>query len=150
MSTKPVSYIAVETKSRLATVHADANVKDVARLLGTTQRSMVVVCDRSEKMIGIITKTNVVLQIGHCEGQTCRKLATDLMVSDVAFCHQEDSLSDVLAKMASLGFVHLPVIDDDFRPVGIVNARDALRAVLADEVYEESLLFDYVMGVGYR
>lgn len=108
------------------------------------------VCDQSEKMIGVITKTNIVRQIGHCEGQACRTLVTELMIRDVAFCHQDDLLSDVLAKMAERGFVHFPGIDDDFRPVGIVNARDALRALLADEVYEESLLRNYVMGVGYQ
>jgi hypothetical protein len=31
-----------------------------------------------------------------------------------------------------------------------VNARDALRLLWAEEKYEEVLLRDYVMGIGYR
>jgi CBS domain-containing protein len=44
--------------------------------------------------------------------------------------------------------VHIPVVDENSKPLGVVNARDALRALLAEEKYEESLLRDYVMGVG--
>lgn len=145
-----VRCLAAQTRSRLATAQADALVLDVAKLLGTTNRSLVVICDPSQRMVGIVTKTNIVEQIGSGEAHACRKTAADIMVREVAFCRETDLLSDVLSKMGQLGFVHLPVIDDEFRPIGIVNARDALRSVLADEVYEESLLRDYVMGVGYR
>ena len=150
MATQLVSYLAAQTRSRLATVTSEALVLEVAKLLGTTHISLVVVCNSSGRMVGIVTKTNIVQLIGHCESHACRTTAADIMVRDVAFCRAEDLLSDVLATLARLGFVHLPVLDDDFRPIGSVNARDALRALLADEVYEESLLRDYVMGVGYQ
>jgi CBS domain-containing protein len=52
--------------------------------------------------------------------------------------------------MQRCGFVHLPILDENHQPLGVINARDALRALFADEKYEESLLRDYVMGVGYR
>lgn len=76
--------------------------------------------------------------------------AAELMVRDVTYCHPSDSLPDVLTMMAKRGFVHIPVIDEHSTPLGVVNARDALKALLAEEEYEESLLRDYVMGVGYR
>jgi CBS domain-containing protein len=72
------------------------------------------------------------------------------MVHDVTYCGPDDSLADVLSRMAEHGFVHVPVFDEHSRPIGVVNARDALRALLTAEEYEESLLRDYVMGVGYR
>ena len=52
--------------------------------------------------------------------------------------------------MGKRGFVHIPVVDDGFKPLGVVNERDALRSLMAEGAYEESLLRDYVMGVGYR
>ena len=48
------------------------------------------------------------------------------------------------------GYMHVAVIDDDLTPVGVVNARDALREMMIEEQYEETLLRDYVIGVGYR
>lgn len=52
--------------------------------------------------------------------------------------------------MEKRGFVHIPVVDENSKPSGVVNARDALRALMAEEKYEASLLRDYVMGIGYR
>ena len=72
------------------------------------------------------------------------------MTRDVAYCRPTDRLPDVLAMMGRRGYVHIPVVDDGFQPIGVVNARDALRALLAQGEYEGSLLRDYVMGIGYR
>ena len=138
------------TRSRLATIHAGALVPDIARLLSGGQKNLVVVCDPSGAMVGIVTKTNIVQQVGQCETRVRSRVAADIMVRQVAFCHGTDLLPDVLTMMAELGFVHVPVIDHEFKPVGIVTARDAMRALLAEEQYEASLLRDYVMGVGYQ
>lgn len=150
MNAKFVSSIGATTRSRLATVSVDARLVDVARLLANTHVSLVVVCGPDGAMAGIITKSNVVQQIGQCQGAGCMIAAAQLMVRDVTYCRPSDSLADVLSTMANRGFVHVPVLDDQSRPLGVVNARDALRALLAEEEYEESLLRDYVMGVGYR
>lgn len=101
-------------------------------------------------MVGVITKTNIAQQVGRCGGRACMATAADVMTRDVTYCRSTDNLPDVLAIMATRGFVHVPVIDDHFRPLGVVNARDALRALLAEEQYEASLLRDYVLGIGYR
>lgn len=132
------------------TVGADTLLVDVAKLLSDTQISLVVVCDPNGAMVGIITKTNIVQQIGHCRGASCTTAAAELMVRDVIYCRPGDRLPDVLSMMAKRGFVHIPVVDDQSKPLGVMNARDALRALLAEEEYEESLLRDYVMGIGYR
>jgi len=52
--------------------------------------------------------------------------------------------------MEKRGFVHVPVIDENFRPLGVINARDALRMLVANGEHESSLLRDYVMGIGYQ
>jgi CBS domain-containing protein len=123
---------------------------DAAKLLSDTQISLVVVCDYGGAMVGVITKTNIVQQIGRCDGSACMSTAADVMTRDVTYCRPGDYLPDVLSIMATRGFVHVPVVDEHSRPLGVVNARDALRTLLAEEKYEASLLRDYVMGIGYR
>jgi CBS domain-containing protein len=150
MNTKLVSSIDVVAHSRLATISVDAPLVDVAQLLSYTQVSLVVVCDFEGAMAGVITKTDIVQQIGGCHGSACTRAAADVMTRDVAYCRPTDCLPDVLSMMARRGFVHIPVVDENSKPLGVVNARDALRALFAEEKYEESLLRDYVMGVGYR
>lgn len=52
--------------------------------------------------------------------------------------------------MKERGFRHVPVIDEGGRPVGVIYAQDAFMTLLQETKYEESLLRDYVMGIGYR
>lgn len=150
MNTKLISSIHAVARSRLVTISADASLVDVAKLLSDTQISLVVVCDSDGAMVGVITKTNIVQQFGRCGESACTTAAADVMTRDVSYCRPTDSLPDVLSMMAKRGFVHIPVVDEHSKPLGVVNARDALRALLTEEKYEESLLRDYVMGIGYR
>lgn len=48
------------------------------------------------------------------------------------------------------GLQHIPVIDHDSRPMGLLIARDVFAERLEEVKYEERLLRDYVMTVGYR
>jgi predicted transcriptional regulator len=64
MNTKLVSSIDAVAHSRLATISVDAELVDVAKLLSYTQVSLVVVCDFEGAMVGVITKTDIVQQIG--------------------------------------------------------------------------------------
>ena len=150
MSTKQVSSIATAARSRLLTVRADALLREVAKLLSSTQISLVVVCDHEQRMIGVVTKSDIVRQIGHCTGRTCSHTADSIMTKDVISCRAPDGLPEVLSMMQASGRVHIPVVDTEGRPLGVVNARDALRELLLEGQYEEALLRDYVMGVGYH
>lgn len=41
------------------------------------------------------------------------------------------------------------VVDEDSRPMGVLHARDILQVLLEESEDEESMLRDYVMGIGY-
>ena len=145
-----VKRIDALARSRLVTISADALLVDAARLLSDTHISLVVVCDSHGVMVGVITKTNIVQQVGRsCEiiGTT---LAGEVMTRDVTSCRPTDSLLDVMTVMEKRGLTHIPVVGDDSKPSGVVNAGDALRTLMADDKYEAALLRDYVMGIGYQ
>lgn len=150
MNTKLVSSIDAVTHLRLMTTSVDTSLVNVARLLSDTQVSLVVVCDSAGVMVGVMTKTDIVRQIGRCQGSACSTAVADVMTRDVVYCRPTDCLPEVLSTMQKCGFVHIPVVDEDSKPLGVVNARDALRALMAEGEYEASLLQNYVMGIGYQ
>jgi CBS domain-containing protein len=110
----------------------------------------VVVCGPEGLLAGVITKTDVVDQISHCLGASCTTKASLVMTRDVVACQPDDWLNDVWAKMKEHELKNVPVTDRDCRPVGVLNARDALQMLLKEVENEESLLRDYVMCVGYQ
>jgi CBS domain-containing protein len=147
MRVKNIQALALQ---RLVTIQADASLADAAKLLSDTHRALLVVCDPDGVMVGIITKTDVVRQIAGNQENLDTITAADVMTRDVTSCRQDDLLHDVLATMKERGFVHIPILDQHARPSGVVNARDALQALLRDVTNEELLLRAYVMGIGYR
>lgn len=150
MTSNTVNRIAAQARSRLVTVGLETLLLDVAQRLAGPRIHIVVVCNADGSMAGVISKTDVVRRIGHCQGSACTTRAADLMTRSVRHCRPQQPLSEVLTIMHTHGLGHIPVLDEGSRPVGVVDARDALRALLADEQYEEALLRDYVMGVGYH
>ena len=147
-----VASILSIARERLVTVQADALLTEAAKLLCDTHRALLVVCDVKGTMVGVITKTDVVRQVARSHGtlSDARGGFADVMTTVVTYCRQGDSLHDVLALMHLRNFVHIPVIDQELRPSGVVNARDALQALLGEVEDEEQFLRAYVMGVGYR
>lgn len=135
---------------RLSTIRADASLTDAAKLLCDTHISLVVVCSPDGVMVGVMTKTDVVRQIAHCQGSRCTTAAAAVMTRDVTYCHPSDSLHDVLSKMKEHGFVHIPIVDQDSKPSGVLNVRDALQVLLGEVEFDASVLRDYVMGIGYH
>lgn len=149
---KPLLINSIEdvARSRLVTVAVDALLAQVAALLSSSQISLVVVCDESGTAAGVITETILVRQLGFGQADLFSTRAGDVMVQDFAACQATHSLAEVLTLMHERGLTHVPVLDDNKRPVGVVNARDGLRALLAQGHYEEALLRNYVMGIGYQ
>lgn len=150
MPTTRVTHLSSVTRSRLATVTLHAPLLEAAQKLSKTHIGLVVVCDPDGVMAGVISKGDIVRQIGHCQGNSCHTQVSELMTTKVTCCQPADLLSEVLALMQEHGLVHVPVLDAYQRPLGVVNARDALRVLVAEGEYEQSLLLDYVMGVGYH
>lgn len=145
-----VERILPAAQERLVTNKIDALLIDAARLLNSPQLNLVVVCDENGKMAGVITKTDVVGRISHCTGCSCTMAASHVMTKEVTFYRPDDWLHDVWSVIKQRGLKNIPVVDQDSKPVGVLNARDALQALLEEVQYEEQLLHDYVMCVGYR
>lgn len=135
---------------RLITIRDDALLTDAARALSSRPISLVVVCNPDGVMVGVITQTDIVRQIAHCHGVSCTMSAAAAMTRNLTYCHPSDALQDVLSIMKERGFVHIPIVEQDSRPVGVINARDALQALLVEADDEGLLLRDYIMGIGYH
>jgi CBS domain-containing protein len=145
-----VSSIEALARSRLLTVTADTRLVEVAARLSGAQISVVVVCDAAGAALGTITETVLVRFLGLGQADFFSTRAGDVMTQDFTTCSAQELLSDVLATMHARGLVHVLCIGIDQQLLGVLNARDGLRALLAAGNHEELLLRNYVMGIGYQ
>lgn len=139
-----------QARERLATIGADPPVRRAAELMSAPHVELLVVCDASGRMAGVLTKTDIVGQISRCTGYSCTTSVDMVMSRDVVSCRPGERLTDVWSVMKERSLQRIPIIDSEGKPLGILYARDALQGLLGEVENEESLLRDYVMGIGYR
>jgi predicted transcriptional regulator len=91
---------------------------------------------------------SLLVQMGvlRCRGCACTTTVAKVMTQSVTSCRPSDLLQDVWSIMKRHGFLHIPVMDRDSRLFGLLNARDALQALLEEVEDEESLLLENIMG----
>jgi hypothetical protein len=63
---------------------------------------------------------------------------------------QTTCCKNIWAIIKERNLLHVPIISQDSKSLGVINALDALCARLGEVEHEESLLRDDVMGIGYR
>ena len=145
-----VQHILDPARKRLAVVSSAASVCDVAAILANPTTPLVVVCDDAGLAIGVISRTDVIKAIAvaaidpRCAG------ADAIMTRAVLSCHVDQTLQLVWSNLSARSLRCAPILDHDGRPQGVVHARDLASALLAEVTYEEGLLRDYVLGIGYQ
>ncbi|WP_245150682.1 CBS domain-containing protein [Pollutimonas harenae] len=137
-------------RRRLVTLDMVAPVTEAAKLLSAPNTNLVIACDSGGLMAGVLTKADIVNQISHCTGCGCVTAIADIMTRDIIKCCPEDKLRDIWEVMKNKALRQIPISDSHSRPVGLLDASDALQVLLKEVEYEEDLLRDYVMGIGYH
>jgi len=135
-------------REKLVTIPEDAPLIEAANFLhkGT---DLVIVCGSAGVVTGVITKTDVVGQMSQCKGASCTMAVSLAMTRDVVVCRPGELLQDVWKRMKERKLKNIPVVNRDSRPMGVLHARDILQVLLTESEDEESILRDYVMGIGY-
>ena len=143
-----VAELSSTTSPRLAAVATNATVGIAAKALSQLDVGMLVVCNEGGPIAGVLSKSDLVRHLAR-DGVSTSPLSA-IMTRDVVTCSMRDELQVVWHKMVDRHLQNVPVLNDQARPVGVLDIRDALRALLQEEQNEEQLLVNYVSGIGYR
>jgi len=144
-----VKHILEAAQKRLVVLSQEASLFDAARILVNRDTPLVVVCDSDDIAVGVIASSHLIKILATAGVDALGFNAGAIMTKPVLSCHVDQTLQQVWAVMNSRTLPCAPILDDDGRAQGVVHARDVAIALLDEVNYEEMLLRDYVMGVGY-
>jgi CBS domain-containing protein len=144
-----VKHILEAAQKRLVVLSQEASLFDAARILANRDTPLVVVCDSDDIAVGVIASSHVIKVLATAGVDALGFNAGAIMTKPVLSCHVDETLQQVWAVMNSRTLPCAPILGDDGRAQGVVHARDVAIALLDEIYYEETLLRDYVMGVGY-
>ncbi len=134
--------------ARLAVIAAHATLQSAAAVFLRPHVGLVVVCDEEGTIAGVISKSDLVRHLAS-EGAADAPVATR-MSRNIVWCRPEDDLHDTWKLMAARNLQNIPVLNAGLKPLGILDVRDALKALFEQEEYEEALMSNYIAGVGYQ
>ncbi|OWJ55242.1 histidine kinase [Pyrodictium delaneyi] len=111
------------------TIGPDASIKDVARKMRTERVGSVLVVDEEGKLRGIITERDLVFACS--EGWNPEvKQAWEIMTEDPITAKPDEDIVTIIKKMRDANIRHIPVVDDNGKPLGMISARDILDFIM--------------------
>ena len=105
-------------------VPADMPLKRVAEELSEHQVGAAPVCAPDGKILGMVSKTDLIELYGRAEE---RRSARDAMTPEVLSVKADEPMESAIKNMAFEGVHQLVVLDADERFVGVVTSMDILR-----------------------
>ena len=139
-------------------VRPDDDARTAIDLLAKTDLGAIPVVDGENKVVGIVSESDLVLSeeesdlhlphylnimggivfVGSMKGfeerleKAFATKVSELMTADPIVCHDYESVDRVAKKIADEHHNHLPVVDADGYLVGMVTRADALAGLVAD------------------
>lgn len=106
-----------------------ATVGEAVRLMNETHRGCVLVVEGYE-LIGIFTERDLLCLVEQ-ESDPAKVMVGKVMTRNPEVLRPDHGVALALNKMTVGGFRHIPLVDDQGRPVGIVAMRDIVRFMVS-------------------
>ncbi|MDX8498000.1 CBS domain-containing protein [Mesorhizobium sp. VK4C] len=134
--------------ARLMVVDVDATLRNAALSLSNPAIGLVVVCHGSGEAAGVLSKSDLVRHLAN-SGSAEAPVST-LMSRSIVSCGPEDDVHSVWQTMVAQRLQNIPVLGAGSKPLGILDIRDAMKALFEQEEFQERLLANYISGIGYQ
>ncbi len=110
-----------------AVVPPTATVEEALRIMNETRATSILVADGAGKLVGIFTEKDVTRRVAlRCDGS---EPITAVMTVPVRKVKTTDYLYHAIARMRRFGHRHMPVVDTENHPAGIIDLHDAIAVV---------------------
>ena len=119
-------------RDELLTIAPDAMVLDAARMMTERNYGSIVVTDANGKLIGILTERDMLKRVVAREVDPATTPVSGVMTTGVKTATVDDEVADCLRQMSNGRFRHLPVVDKEGRPDGIVSQGDFVALTWPD------------------
>lgn len=132
----------------LITASPEMTVRSACRLMAEKKIGAVLVVE-NQRIAGIFTERDALNKILAANLDPDSTKLVQVMVHEPQTIRADKPLAYALHMMAEGGFRHVPVVDDDGGPVGMVSARDALGQDMVDLERDMRRLEELEGSIGY-
>ena len=137
-----VLHILNEKGRDVVTATPGQTLRDVVALLADKRIGAVVVLEKGA-IRGIISERDIIRALAAHGDEALGKAVRECMTEKVITCAVTESIDDVMQKMTSGRFRHLPVVEND-RLAGIVSIGDVVKRRIEEVEREAISIREYI------
>lgn len=127
------------------TVERGTPIGETILLMQKHSFGSVLITDEGE-LCGIITERDILMKVAGFGIDLARQPVDEFMTEDPLALMEGDEISYVMNNMHVGGYRHVPIVDENRKPIGIVSIKDVMSFIL-DQFPEE---VTNVLGEPYR
>ena len=140
-----ISTILKHKGYQVTTIDPTATIARVVEVLSEHRIGAVLVIDRAEQLLGIVSERDIVRSLAANGARTLEMTAGQLMTRALQVAHPETTVGEAMSRMTVGRFRHLPVMDHDVL-VGLISIGDVVKARIMEQESEVDSLKAYVAG----
>jgi CBS domain-containing protein len=140
-----VAAILKHKGNQVTTVVPTATIAEVTEVLATHRIGAVLVMDRAEQLLGIVSERDIVRSLSANGPRTLEMTAGQLMTRALKLATPDTTVEEAMHMMTEGRFRHLPVLDHS-RVIGLISIGDVVKARIMQQTHEVDSLRAYVAG----
>jgi CBS domain-containing protein len=125
------------------TINPTANVIVAVKLMAERGIGAVVVLGADRRVVGILSERDIVQALAERGPAVLSELVSQVMTREVKTCSEDDTIGDLMGRMTTGRFRHLPVVKQE-KLVGIVSIGDVVKSRVEEIDQETKTLRGYI------
>ncbi len=119
------AILVLEPKAPI-TIDASATLAKAVRRMKAHKIGCLLVTDDDDKLIGIFTERDILMRVAGLVDDLSTAIVSDYMTPDPIALTADLPIAQALHDMSLHGFRHVPLVDEAYRPDGIISFRDVI------------------------
>jgi CBS domain-containing protein len=138
-----VKNILAAKRGDVVTIEATANLAAAVKLLTEQHIGAVVILGADHRVIGILSERDIVRALAEHGATVLSEPVSQVMTRDVNTCSEGDAIGDLMGRMTTGKFRHMPVVQQG-KLIGIVSIGDVVKSRVEEIDHEAKALHDYI------
>lgn len=138
-----VSDILLNKGSEVVTIEPAATVAAAVRMLAQHRIGALLVTGADHHIVGIISERDIVRVLDRVGPAVLDTPVSEVMTRKVVTCSRHDTIVDIMERMTTGKFRHVPVVDHG-RLAGLVSIGDVVKVRLSQLEHEHDAMREYI------
>ena len=129
--------------SDVVTIAPTANLSEAVTLLAEKRIGAVIVTGADNRVAGILSERDIVRALGERGADALGDNIAAVMTRKVTTCVEADTVADIMERMTTGKFRHVPVVEQG-RLTGVISIGDVVKSRVEEIERESDALREYI------